>query len=64
MLVPGAEPACPTPWHVHPGDHRVFATDMPDEIDSAIDQHPPEVCVLALVEQIDAWLDGEPRSAA
>ena len=57
VLVPGTEAARPTTWHIHPRDHRVFATDTADEIDSAIDEHPPEVRGLALPEHLDAGLD-------
>ena len=30
---------------------------MADEVDGAVDEHPPEVGVLALAEQLDAGLD-------
>ena len=57
VLIPGTKPARPATRHIHPGDHRVFAANMADEIDSAVDEHPPEVRMLALMEQIDARLD-------
>ena len=57
VLVPGAEPAGPAARHVHPGDDGVLAADVADEVDGAVDQHPPEVGVLALAEQLDAGLD-------
>ena len=57
MLVPGAEPAGPATRHVHPADHGVLAADVADQVDGAVDQHPPEVRVLALAEQLDPGLD-------
>ena len=51
VLVPGPEPAGPAAGHVHPGDDGVLAADVPDQVDGAVDQHPPEVGVLALAEQ-------------
>ena len=59
MLVPGAEPAGPAAGHVHPGDHRVLAADVADEVDGAVDEQPPEVRVLALAEQLDPGLDAD-----
>jgi hypothetical protein len=57
VLVPGAEPARPAAWHVHPPDHGVLAADAAHELDRPVHEHPPEVGVLALVEQDDAGLD-------
>jgi hypothetical protein len=59
VLVPGAEAAGPAAGHVHPGDNGVLAADVADEVDGAGDQHPPEVGVLALAEQVDAGLDAD-----
>jgi hypothetical protein len=28
------------------------------QVDGAVDEHPPEVRVLALTEQVRSWLDG------
>ena len=57
VLVPGAEPAGPAARHVHIPDHGVLAADVAHEVDGTLDEHPPEVSVLALAEQIDAGLD-------
>jgi hypothetical protein len=59
VLVPGAEATGPAAGHIHPGDHGVLAADVADEVDGAVDQHPPEVGVLALAEQVDPGLDGD-----
>ena len=59
MLVPGPEAAGPAARHVHPGDDRVLAADVADEVDGPVDQQPPVVGVLALMEQLDPGLDGE-----
>ena len=60
MLVPGAEPTGPSARYVHPSHDRVLATDVAYEFDRTIDEHPPEVRVLALPEEIaprfDAYL--------
>lgn len=58
MLIPGAEPAGPAAGYVHPRHHQVLAADAADEVDGALDQHPPEVCLLALAEQLRSGLDG------
>ena len=57
MLVPRPEPAGPTARHIHPGDHGVLATDVTDEVNGTVDEHPPEVGVFAFPEQIDPGLD-------
>ena len=57
LLVPGAEPAGPATGHVHPPDHVVLAAEVAYELDGSVDEHEPEVRVLALVEQGDAGLD-------
>ena len=62
MLVPRAKPARPTPGHIHSCDHGVLATNMTDQIDGPVDQHPPEVRILTLIEQIDARLDANLRT--
>ena len=53
----------PSARHIHPGHHGVLAANMPDEINGTVDEHPPEVRMLALVEQIDAGLDGNLSAA-
>lgn len=57
VLIPGTKPTSPATRHVYPGHHGVFAANPADEINSAVDEHPPEVRMLALVEQVDAGLD-------
>jgi len=57
VLVPGAEPASPTAGCVHLPDDDVLAADVADQVDGTLDQHPPEVRMLALVEQVEAGLD-------
>ena len=57
VLVPGTKAARPATRNIDPRDHRVFATNMADEINSAVDEHPPEIRRLTLVEQVDAGLD-------
>ena len=32
---------------------------MPHQVDSAVEKHPPEVCVLAFSEQVDTGLDSK-----
>jgi hypothetical protein len=59
MLVPGAESAGPTARHVHPPDYGVFAAEEPQEIDGTVDEHPPEIRVLALAEQLSSRLDAD-----
>ena len=61
VLIPGTKTAGPTPRHIHARDHRVFAANMANEIDGAVDQHPPEVRILALVKQLDTGLDRGPQ---
>ena len=34
---------------------------MANEVDGAVDQHPPEVRVLALMKQLDARLNAGPQ---
>src|SRR5215212_6761876 len=58
VLVPGAEPAGPAAGYVHPRHHQVLAADAADEVDGALDQHPPEVGLLALAEQLRPDHDG------
>jgi hypothetical protein len=57
VLVPGAEPAGPAARDVHPGDDVVLPADMTDEVDGTVDEQPPEVRALSLVEQLDPGLD-------
>jgi hypothetical protein len=57
VLVPGAEPTGPAARHVHPRDHGVLAADVADEVDGPVEEHPPEVGVLALAEQVGSGLD-------
>jgi hypothetical protein len=57
VLVPGPETTGPATRHIHLPDHDVLAADVAHEGDGTVDQHPPEVGVVALVEQVDAWLD-------
>jgi hypothetical protein len=57
VLVPGAESAGPAARHVHVPDHGVLAADVAHEVDGAVEQHPPEVSVLALAEHIRPRLD-------
>ena len=63
VLIPGAEPASPAPRHIHPGNDVVLPANMPDEINGTVDQHPPEVRILALPKQVDAGLDGNLSAA-
>ena len=56
-LVPRAEAARPLARRVHPADHRLLATDGPDQVQGAVDEHPPAVGVLALVEEVGARHD-------
>ena len=59
MLVPGPEPAGPPARHIHPADHGVLTADVAHQVDRAVDEHPPEVRVLTLVEQLDTRLDAD-----
>ena len=52
MLIPGPKTACPAARHIHSRDHGVFAANVANQIDGAVDQHPPEVRVLALTKQL------------
>ena len=58
MLVPGAEPTGPTTGHVHPPDDDVLGADVANQVDGSVDEHPPEVGVVTLVEEVDAGRDG------
>ena len=58
VLIPGTKTASPAARHVHPGNDGVLPANMADEINGTVDQHPPEVRVLALTKQLDAGLDG------
>ena len=57
VFVPGAEPAGPAARHVHFPDNGVLAADVAHQVDGTANEHPPEVRVLALAEQLDARLD-------
>lgn len=57
MLVEGAETAGPVSRHLPLADHGVLAADAAYQVDGALDERPPVVRVLALVEQFDAGLD-------
>ena len=56
-LVPGAEAAGPAAGRVHPSDPGLLAADGAEQVDGAVDEHPPVVGRLALVEQLGAGLD-------
>src|SRR5437016_3355112 len=62
VLVPGAEAARPAARHIQPADRGVLAADPAYQVDGTLDEHPPEVRVLALVEEIDPGLDGYLRT--
>jgi hypothetical protein len=55
MVVPGLEPAGPSPRRVHPADHDLLAA-TPHDVDGTVYQHPPVVRVFSLVPQVDARL--------
>jgi len=57
MFDPGTEASGPAARHVHPADHGVLATDVAHEVDGAVDEHPPVIRVLALVEQLHTRVD-------
>ena len=57
MLVPGPESPGPAARLVHPADDGVLPADVAQQIDRAIHQHPPEVRLLPLVEQLGSGLD-------
>ena len=42
---------------MHPPDHGLLAADVAHKVDGTVHQHPPEVRVFTLVEQVDAGLD-------
>ena len=63
MLVPSPEPARPAARHVQPRHHGLLAADAAHEVDGTLDEHPPEVRVLALPEQIDPGLHPHLRAA-
>ena len=48
LLIPGAESSGPAARHVHPAHDGVLRPDMADEVNSPVDEHPPEVRALAL----------------
>jgi hypothetical protein len=55
---PRRETAGPAPGRIHPRDNSVFAAHMPYQIYRTVDQHPPEIGMLTLVEELDARLNG------
>ena len=57
LLVPGAEPPGPPARHIHPAHHGVLRTDTAQQVDGTVDEQPPEVRLLTLMEQLDAGLD-------
>ncbi len=63
VLVPGAETAGPPARHIHSRDHSVFAANMANEVDGAVDQHPPEVGLLALMKQLETGLNPDLSTA-
>jgi hypothetical protein len=54
LIVPRAEPARPAAGNVHPRDQGVLAAAVAVEVDGTLDEHPPEVRMLALAEQLVA----------
>jgi hypothetical protein len=57
VLVPTPESTCPSPRHIHLPDHDVFPPDVAHEIECTVDQHPPEIGVVTLVEKLDSGFD-------
>jgi hypothetical protein len=57
LVIPGTESAGPAAGHIHPRDHGLLAADVADEVDSPVEEHPPEVGVLTLVEQLQSGLE-------
>ena len=50
MLIPRPKTTGPAARHIHSRDYGVLAANKANEIDGAVDQHPPEVRVLALTK--------------
>ncbi len=48
VLIPGTEPPSPPARDIHPAQHGVLRTDMAQQVDSTVDEHPPEVRVAGL----------------
>ena len=59
MLVPGPETPGPPARLVHATHDDVLTTDVADQLQGPVDQHPPVVSVLALLEERRARLDGD-----
>ncbi len=57
VLVPGTKTAGPPTGHVYPAYDAVLTPDVADDVDGTVDEHPPVVGVVALVPQVDPWLD-------
>jgi hypothetical protein len=57
LLIPGAESSGPAARHVHPPHDGVLRPDMAYEVNSPVNEHPPEVRALALTKKLDAGLD-------
>ena len=51
VLVPGAEPAGPPSRHVHGSQPGLVAPDVTDEVDGPLEQHPPVLGGMVLLEE-------------
>jgi hypothetical protein len=51
VLVPGAEPTGPPPWHVQRSQSRLLVPDVTDQVDTPLEQHPPVLGGMVLLEE-------------
>ena len=59
VLVPGAEPAGPPSRHVHGSQPGLVAPDVTDEVDAPVEQHPPVLGGMVLLEEHVTALEGD-----
>ena len=57
LVIPGTESARPAAGDIHLRDHGLLAADIADQLNNPLQQHPPEVGVLTLAEQLQSWTD-------
>src|SRR5215471_6757313 len=57
LLIPRPESTGPASGHIHPRDDGALPVDVPHQVDSAVQKHPPEVRGLTFSEQSDTGLD-------
>ena len=59
LFIPRAESARPAPRYVHLRDDGLLTTDVPLQIDDSVEEHPPEVSLVSLTEELNAGLGSD-----